>query len=254
MNYRYFTELQYNGKNYKGWQIQPNARTVQLELNEKLSVLLDETIETTGAGRTDTGVHAAHFVAHFDTVKDISSKKDQLIRKLNRFLPDDIYIQNIFPVHATAHARFDAISRTYKYYIVTRKDVFRQDFAWYLHAALNTDLLNKGAALLTDYSDFTSFSKLHSDVKTNICQVTHAAWESEDHLLVFTIKADRFLRNMVRAIVGTLVQLGREKINLNDFRQIIEAKNRAHAGESAPAQGLFLHRIEYPASISTHAV
>jgi tRNA pseudouridine38-40 synthase len=249
MNYRYFIELQYNGKNYKGWQIQPDTPTIQHELNEKLSILLNSSIVTVGAGRTDTGVHAAHFVAHFDTSKNLDEKKEQLVDKLNSFLPQDIFIQRIIPVSDKAHARFNAISRTYKYYISTHKDVFRQDFSWCIHSRLNIEQMNEAAAILKNYNDFTSFSKLHTDVKTNICHIHAAEWKTEDHLLVFTISADRFLRNMVRALVGTLVLLGREKINLDDFRIIIEAKNRSCAGESAPAKGLFLHKIEYPASV-----
>jgi tRNA pseudouridine38-40 synthase len=246
MNYRYFIELQYHGKNYRGWQIQPDAPTVQAELNEKLTILLEEEIETVGAGRTDTGVHAVHFVAHFDSTKDLEKREKQLVKKLNGFLPEDIFVLRIVKVENHHHARFDALSRTYKYFIATRKDVFRQDYSWLIHNMLDIDKMNAASVLLKEYKDFTSFSKLHTDVKTNICHIQSAIWESKNHMLVFTIRADRFLRNMVRALVGTLVQVGREKISLEQFRDIIEAKNRSDAGESAPAKGLFLYRIEYP--------
>ncbi len=254
MNYRFFIELQYKGENYKGWQVQPNAHTIQQELNEKLSILLKETVQAIGAGRTDAGVHAAHFVAHFDCTSDISAKQQAFVKKLNSFLPKDIYIHRIVPVPNKAHARFDAISRTYKYFITTRKDVFRQDYTWKIDTALNIEKMNEAASLLTDFKDFTSFSKLHTDVKTNICDVSTARWETEGHLRVFTITADRFLRNMVRALTGTLVQVGREKISLKQFGEIVTAKDRSAAGESAPACGLFLYKIEYPDSILSTVV
>ena len=246
MNYRFFIELQYKGENYKGWQVQPNAHTIQQELNEKLSILLKEAVQVIGAGRTDAGVHAAHFVAHFDCTSDISKKHHQIVKKLNSFLPKDIFIRRIVPVSNTTHSRFDAISRTYKYFITTHKDVFREDYTWKIETPLNVEKMNEASGLLRDFKDFTSFSKLHTDVKTNICEVRTAKWESEGHLLVFTITADRFLRNMVRALTGTLVQVGREKISLDHFREIISVKDRSAAGESAPAHGLFLFKIEYP--------
>ncbi len=246
MHFRYFIELQYNGKNYHGWQIQPNAPTVQAEINEKMSILLKLPVETLGAGRTDTGVHARHFMAHFDLPEDISKNLTSLTRKLNLFLPDDINIQRIFPVTPTAHARFDALSRTYKYYISTQKDVFLNDYSWPIFQKLDTGLMQKASQLLMNYDDFTSFSKLHSDNKTNLCHIESAGWSKEENKLIFTIKADRFLRNMVRAIVGTLVLLGRKKITANELEEIIMSKDRSCAGESAPAQGLFLHLIEYP--------
>lgn len=249
MNYRYFIELQFNGKNYKGWQIQPNAPTVQQVLNEKLSILLNEPIQTVGAGRTDAGVHAMRFFAHFDIIKNIDTKKEQLVNKLNSFLPADIFVQQITAVSNEAHARFSALSRTYKYYISTHKDVFRNELSWCIYTPLDMEKMSKAASLLKKYDDYTSFSKLHSDVKTNICHIHHAEWKREDHLLVFTITADRFLRNMVRALVGTLVLVGRAKIDLQEFEHIITAKNRSYAGESAPAGGLFLTDIEYPDEI-----
>lgn len=245
MDYRYFIEMQYNGTNYHGWQIQPNAPTVQAEVNEKMSILLKQPVETIGAGRTDTGVHARHFIAHFDFPEDISKKLDSLTRKLNLFLPDDIFVQRIFPVDSSAHARFDAIYRTYKYYISTHKDVFLNEYSWSIFQKLDVELMQKGANVLMEFDDFTSFSKLHSDNKTNICHITSADWSIDNHLLIFTVKADRFLRNMVRATVGTLVLLGRNKLTIPDFIEIIKLKDRSAAGESAPAKGLFLHLIEY---------
>lgn len=246
MPFRYFIELQYNGTNFHGWQIQPNARTVQAEINEKLSILLKHPIETTGAGRTDTGVHARQFFAHFDLPEDIVKNLKSLTGKLNLFLPDDISLQRIIPVDSKAHARFDVTSRTYKYYISTRKNVFRNEYSWPIFQKLHRENMQLGAELLLNYNDFTSFSKLHSDNKTNLCNLFSAEWSTEDEMLVFTIKADRFLRNMVRAIVGTLVLLGRKKITQQQLAEIIELKDRSQAGESAPARGLFLHEIEYP--------
>jgi tRNA pseudouridine38-40 synthase len=197
-----------------------------------------------GAGRTDSGVHAACMVAHFDSEKDFDCAS--LVKKLNGFLPEDIAISKIEEVAPGAHARFDAVSRTYKYYLTTKKDPFREDFAYRVPFALNFELMNKAAEALFDYEDFTSFSKLHTDVKTNNCQIIFAQWEQEnDSLWVFTIQANRFLRNMVRAIVGTLFEVGRGKITVEDFRKIIEQKNRNLAGTSAPAHALFLVDVAY---------
>ena len=244
---RYFIKLAYNGKAYHGWQRQENAISIQQVMEEGLSAIFGEPLEITGSGRTDTGVHATEFYAHFDsssafTEEELSAKAF----KLNSYLPADIYIFNIVQVHLEHHARFSAISRTYEYHIARRKDPFRCDLAWFLHGELDLDLMNKAAAVLKEYRDFTSFSKLHTQVKTNNCHVMEAKWEEKGHLLVFTIKADRFLRNMVRAIVGTLIDVGRGKISLEEFKAIIEAKDRSEAGLSVPAQGLFLVKIEYP--------
>jgi len=243
---RYFIVLQYNGKNYFGWQVQPNVPTVQAELNEKLSLLLKETVYTIGAGRTDTGVHARYFTAHFDLEQDLNQKKIDLIFKLNNFLPSDIRILKIVQVERNAHARYDAISRTYCYYISNKKEIFYHDLVWELHVNLDIDLMNQGTEIIKEYQDFTSFSKLHSDVKNNICNISTACWEMKDSLLVFSITADRFLRNMVRAIVGTLILLGRHKIDIVELRRIIESKSRSNAGESVPAKGLFLEKVAYP--------
>lgn len=242
---RYFLYLSYNGKNYCGWQIQPNGITIQQKMEESLSLLLQEQISVVGAGRTDSGVHAACMVAHFDSEKIIDCLS--LVKKLNGFLPGDIAVSKIEEVIPEAHARFDAISRTYKYYVTTKKDPFREDFTYRVPFTLNFGLMNEAAEILFDYEDFTSFSKLHTDVKTNNCTIMYAKWEQEnDSLWVFTIQANRFLRNMVRAIVGTLFEVGRGKITVEDFRKIIEQKNRNLAGTSAPAHALFLVDVAYP--------
>jgi tRNA pseudouridine38-40 synthase len=246
---RYFVQLSYKGTNYHGWQIQSNALTVQEVLTKAFSTILKEDIEITGAGRTDSGVHSSFFVAHFDSSKKGLDKDLKLVFKLNSFLPKDIALFRIVKVNNEAHARFDATDRTYRYYIHQRKDVFINSTSWYLPVDLNVELMNKAARLLLNYDDFTSFSKLNTDVKTNICKVTEARWSKDDYRLIFTIKADRFLRNMVRAIVGTLVDVGKGNLTLEEFKQVIENKNRDDAGVSVPAHGLFLEDIKYPQSV-----
>lgn len=244
---RYFIKLAYNGKAYHGWQRQENAVTVQQVLEDAVSTIFSETVEITGAGRTDTGVHATEFYAHFDSENVYSEKVLQdKVFKMNSFLPTDIYVFSIFGVDPELHARFSAHSRKYEYHITRRKDPFRGDLAWFVHGPLELEMMNNAASVLKDYHDFTSFSKLHTQVKTNNCRIMEAYWEEQGHLLVFNIKADRFLRNMVRAIVGTLVDVGRKKIGIEDFRKIIEAKDRSAAGRSVPAHGLYLVKIEYP--------
>jgi pseudouridylate synthase I len=245
---RYFIYLSYNGKNYCGWQIQPNGITVQEELEKALSTILRHPVGITGAGRTDTGVHAALMVAHFDTEIPLDDPA-QFGEKLNRLLPRDITISAIRPVKPDAHARFDATSRTYKYYVTDKKDVFRGDLACKIYGKMNFAQMNEAAKILFEYTDFTSFSKLHTDVKTNNCKMMQAEWKEENGQWVFTIQADRFLRNMVRAVVGTLFEVGRGKIDLDGFRYVIEQKDRCKAGTSAPANALFLVGIEYPEEI-----
>ena len=246
MEHRYFIKFAFNGSGYHGWQVQDNAATVQQALEKALSLIIGDEIQVMGAGRTDTGVHARQFYAHFDfNILDRKARRN-LINKLNRFFADDIVVYDILPVVADAHARFSALSRTYQYQILKVKDPFLNSFAWYIYGDLDVALMNKGAQLLFDYEDFTSFSKLHTQVKTNNCKVMSALWEEQGPLLIFTITADRFLRNMVRAIVGTLVDLGKHKITLDDFRKIIENKDRSEAGVSVPAKGLFLTGIKYP--------
>lgn len=241
---RYFIEFAYNGKKYFGFQIQPDAISVQEILNKALHTLLRESIEIVGAGRTDSGVHATQMFAHFDS--SIIPDKKQFIHRLNSFLPKDIVIYNMHEVSTTAHARFDATSRTYEYHIHTYKNPFMHEGSWYVQQPLNIQLMNEAAKILLEYEDFECFSKVHTDVKTFICKITEAYWTQEDTKLKFTITADRFLRNMVRAIVGTLINIGLEKITLTDFRKIIESKNRSQAGFSVPAHGLYLVRVNYP--------
>ncbi|MDR1201902.1 MAG: tRNA pseudouridine(38-40) synthase TruA [Tannerellaceae bacterium] len=242
---RYFIYLGYNGKNYNGWQVQPNGITVQATIEEALAILFRSPVPIVGAGRTDTGVHARMMVAHFDwhePLTDLSS----LTEKLNRILPKDIAIDKMLPVKEDAHARFDALSRTYNYYITTRKDPFTYELAYKIHGVLDFDAMNNACEILYDYIDFTSFSKLHTDVKTNHCRISHARWEQDGDTWRFSITADRFLRNMVRAIVGTLIEVGRGKLSIQGFSAIIEAKDRGRAGMSVPGHALFLTDISYP--------
>jgi tRNA pseudouridine38-40 synthase len=240
---RYFIEFSYNGKNYFGYQIQPDANSVQEELEKALSTILREEIKITGAGRTDTGVHAKKMFAHFDAEEGLN---DQLSHKLNSFLPPDISIKRIFPVKDDFHARFDATYRTYEYYISLEKNPFTLDSAWQLwRRSLHVEAMNEACKILFEYEDFTSFAKLKTDNKTNICKMYKAEWEQNGNELKFTVSANRFLRNMVRAIVGTMVEIGAGKIKPEDLRKVIEDKNRNSAGTSAPAQGLFLVDVGY---------
>ena len=248
--YRYFIHLAYNGTNYHGWQLQNELPTVQLAINNGLSLQLREDINVVGCGRTDTGVHSRNFYAHFDCSQQLTGEQaDQLSFNLNRFLDKDIAIYEIWEVNPQAHARFDAASRTYKYYVSTFKDPFADDFTYYLYGDLDLDLMNKAADRLFDFIDFTSFSKLHTQTKTNDCKIYKAEWVREGHQIVFTIQADRFLRNMVRAVVGTLLEVGRGQLSINDFIDIIEAKDRSRAGYSVPAKALFLEEVAYPREI-----
>ena len=244
--HRYFLQLSYKGTRYFGWQRQPNAISVQEVIEKTLSTVLREEIAVVGAGRTDTGVHASFYVLHFDVLNEII-EPEKLLYHLNRFLPDDIAIQKIKKVNSDFHARFSAVSRTYKYYISMVKDPFTTDTSYQFTVPLDIEKMNEAAKMLFEYTDFTSFAKLHTDVKTNNCKIFKAEWETENNQLVFTIKADRFLRNMVRAIVGTLLEVGKGKITVDDFRKIIEMKNRGAAGTSAPPHGLFLVDIGYNA-------
>ncbi len=245
---RYFIELAYKGTNFHGWQIQPNAISIQEIIEQSLSTKFQESISVTGAGRTDAGVHASFFVAHFETKKSFDVKK--IIYGLNNLVGQDISVYKIYPVNERLHARFDAISRTYEYRISKRKNPFLRELSTFFNKDLDIDLMNKGGEILLNYTDYTSFSKLHTDTKTNNCSVSQAFWEEKDELLIFTITADRFLRNMVRAIVGTLLDLGEHKINITQFKKIIEIKDRTKAGKSAPAEGLFLTNIKYPSNPS----
>jgi tRNA pseudouridine38-40 synthase len=264
-NQRYFIELAYNGTAYHGWQVQENAVSVQGVLNKALSTILRQPIETTGCGRTDTGVHAKEFFAHFDVeVNSLWSMVDgqssnhglsaidygQKVRGLNALLPPDIAIKNIIPVHAGAHARFDATARSYQYHIHFNKDPFLQGASWQLRDVPDLELMNRAAAIMMGYVDFSCFSKSNTQVKTNNCKITQAEWMKTDNGIVFHITADRFLRNMVRAIVGTLMIIGRKEMAPEAIREIIESKNRSNAGTSVPACGLYLTDVKYPYQLS----
>ena len=242
---RYFVQLSYDGTNYHGWQIQQNARSVQQEVEKALSVICRETTEVVGAGRTDTGVHATFYIAHFDSNLE-SLDDEKTVFRLNCLLPDDIAVQKIYKVRPDVHARFDATFREYKYYISRNKDPFTFKYAERENRDLDILKMNEAAKTLFDYTDFTSFSKLGSDAKTNNCRIFKAIWEDMGDHLIFSIRADRFLRNMVRAIVGTLLEVGLGKMTLEDFKSVIEKMDRSSAGASVAAKGLFLVDIGYP--------
>ncbi len=244
---RYFIELSYNGKAYHGWQIQPNAISVQEVIEHALSKLLNSKITIVGAGRTDSGVHAKQMFAHFDHHDTFSS--EQLVYKLNSFLPKDIVIDDIFNVKPDAHARFDAVSRTYHYRISTKKNAFNNDLAYQVLLPLDMSKMNEASTILLQYQDFQCFSKSNTDVKTYHCIIKEAIWKSNEEGLEFVITADRFLRNMVRAIVGTLVTIGQGKQDVERMHKIITSKNRSEAGFSVPAHGLYLTQVVYPESI-----
>lgn len=244
---RYFIELAYNGSNYHGWQNQPNAITVQSKLELALSTLLSDDIAVVGAGRTDTGVHAKHMVAHFNT--EVNLKTSDLIYKLNSFLPNDIAIYSIYKVKPDVHARFDAVARTYHYHISTSKNPFLSGLAHEFYLPLDVDLMNEASKILLNYNDFQCFSKTHTDVKTYHCKIMKAEWTETPNELIFEITADRFLRNMVRAIVGTMINIGQGKMAIAQLHNIIKSKDRSNAGFSAPACGLYLTKVTYPENI-----
>jgi tRNA pseudouridine38-40 synthase len=264
---RYFIELAYDGTNYHGWQIQQNAVSVQELLNKALATILRQSVETTGCGRTDTGVHAREFFAHFDVIDHSPLTMDDgektegsvstnhgpwtidyglKVRGLNSLLPPDIGIKNIIPVHEDAHARFDATQRSYQYHIHFHKDPFLHGYSWMVRDVPDMVLMNQAAAIIMEYTDFSCFSKSNTQVKTNNCKITRAEWIKTEQGIVFHISADRFLRNMVRAIVGTLMMVGKHEIGPEAVRAIIESKNRSNAGTSVPACGLYLTEIKYP--------
>ncbi|MEJ2584151.1 MAG: tRNA pseudouridine(38-40) synthase TruA [Robiginitalea sp.] len=243
---RYFLQFSFFGQHYHGWQRQPKDLSVQEVLEDRLGTLLGRHIEVVAAGRTDAGVHARIMVAHFDW--DPPLRKD-LLHRLNAFLPEDIAVQQIRAVKPDAHARFDALSRTYQYRLVQQKDPFEQDTAFFTIHPLDFGAMNKAAELLLEYSDFQAFSRVNTDVKTFICHIRHAKWEKEGPVWTFTITADRFLRNMVRAVVGTLLEVGKGKITGEDVKSIIKSRDRSRAGASVPAKGLYLTGITYPESI-----
>ncbi len=240
---RYFIELSYNGGAYHGWQIQPNDISVQEVIEKALSTILKDTVSIMGAGRTDTGVHASQMFAHFDT--EFVFDALDLTYKLNSFLPKDIVVHRIFKVKEDAHARFDALSRTYLYRIALKKNAFTSDSAYYVKQDLDVDKMNEASKILLEYKDFQCFSKSNTDVKTYYCNIMVAEWSVEDGEIQFVVKADRFLRNMVRAIVGTMINIGLHKIGVDDLHAIIKSKDRSNAGFSVPAHALYLTKIEY---------
>lgn len=257
---RYFLSLSYNGAPFHGWQSQPNASSVQQTIEEALATMFRRQVPIVGAGRTDTGVNARTMIAHLDLDEPLTDDR-KFLTSINRLCGRDIAIHSIRPVKNDAHARFDAVSRTYKYFVTFSKNPFLYPLSWYSSSPLDIDAMNQAAALLIHTSDFTSFAKLHSDTKTNICNVTQAHWSAlnsstddssslfSNSSIVFTITADRFLRNMVRAVVGTLVDVGRRKLSFSDFADIIALRNRCAAGNSMPPQALFLWDIDYPVSL-----
>jgi tRNA pseudouridine38-40 synthase len=250
---RYFIELSYNGTAYHGWQIQPNALTVQECLDKALSVYFRQPVTTVGCGRTDAGVHATQFYAHFDLAQadeELPAVKTAAPQKwvagINSLLPYEIAVKRIFEVAADAHARFDATERAYRYHLHFRKDPFKLDRSWLYKGTLDLKAMNEAAVLLPGYTDFSCFSKTNTQTFTNNCTIREAFFETTDNGLQFTIRADRFLRNMVRAIVGTLVRIGKNEITLAQFKEIIESKDRSNAGQSVPACGLYLVGVSYP--------
>lgn len=243
---RFFIELAYDGSAYHGWQVQPNAITVQEELDKALSVFFRQKVETLGCGRTDAGVHASDFFAHMDLEDVDETAVARAVGGVNALLPYQIAIKRIFPVSPVAHARFDATARSYEYHFHFHKDPFKLNRSWLYKAQLDVPAMNAAATELLNYKDFSSFSKSNTDTATNNCRITEAFFHETEGGLVFHITADRFLRNMVRAVVGTLIRVGRKEISLLQFREIIESKNRSNAGQSVPACGLYLVHIVYP--------
>jgi len=245
---RYFIYFSFNGKLYHGWQKQKNSITIQQKIEESLSVLLKDKIEVIGAGRTDTGVHAKEMVAHFDFNKNFENSKN-FIFKLNQFLSNDISVKSLKCVKKNAHARFDAISRTYEYHISKEKDVFSNEYSYYLNYSLNNIKINEAIKIIINNKDFKCFTKSKTDVTNYLCNILDSKWIEFDKKYVFEITANRFLRNMVRSIVGTLIDVGLEKKSINNFKKIIMSKDRSMAGYSVPAKGLFLKKINYPKEI-----
>lgn len=249
---RYFIHMAYDGTFYHGWQVQPNGLTVQEVLENALSVLLQQKVQVTGAGRTDTGVHASFFVAHFEFAHKSTSlsftgpEDPQFTFKINRFLPEDIVIYSIQKVDSALHARFSALQRSYQYHISTRKPLFNRAYSYHHYGRLDLERMNQCCELVMQTRDFTSFSKLHTDVRTNDCKVSYAGWKETGEGYVFEITSDRFLRNMVRSLVGTMLEAGQAKLDVEAFQRIVDAKDRGKAGQSVPAAGLFLVDITYP--------
>jgi tRNA pseudouridine38-40 synthase len=249
LSQRYFIEIAFQGTRYHGWQIQANAPTVQAELNRCLSLLTGEEVTTTGAGRTDTGVNACSFTAHFDSSRKGLSGDRKFLHQLNSVIPDDISILGIRAVMESAHARFDALDRTYNYRMHARKDPFSRGLSWFFPQALDLENMQEAGKILLEYNDFKCFSKSHTDVNNYQCIITQAFWKFADDKLEFSITANRFLRNMVRAIVGSMIDIGLNKNDLKGFRAVIESRDRSRAGQSVPAHGLYMTSIRYPTDI-----
>jgi tRNA pseudouridine38-40 synthase len=246
---RYFTELSFKGTHYHGWQVQPNAKSIQEVLNHHLSLILGEKIELTGAGRTDTGVHASYFMAHMESSNPDLDTDKKILQRINGFLPPDISIHKFYKVYPEAHARFDATSRSYNYFVSRRKDPFQQDYSLPFYGQLDVNKMNEACKILLDKSDFAAFCKKGSEELNQTCTIFRAEWKENQNMLVFQISANRFLRNMVRALVGTFMEIGRSRMNLTEFQDVFLSKNRSEAGESVPGKGLFLCGISYPANI-----
>lgn len=248
---RYFLKLAYNGSSFHGWQVQQNAHSVQQEIEHALFCLSgNKPVSVTGAGRTDTGVHARCYYAHFEYDEHLDHEKlKQLVYRLNHLLPDSVAVYDAFKVHPDAHARFSALSRTYRYYICRNYDPFSTGLSWRLTIPLDIEKMNTAASMIMQYTDFTCFAKTGTQTKTNNCIVSESKWYEKDNFLIFETTANRFLRNMVRAMVGTLVEIGKGKLSLDDFRVILEKGSRSDAGQSVPACGLFLEEIAYPPEI-----
>ncbi|EMR02246.1 tRNA pseudouridine(38-40) synthase TruA [Cesiribacter andamanensis] len=246
---RYFLDIAYNGARYHGWQLQNNAHTLQAEVEEGLGKLFRQPMRITGSGRTDTGVHAEQQLVHFDVELDLLSELDLWLHKINAVLPPDIWAKSLRPVSSEAHARYSALSRRYQYRISRHKDPFRQQLVYYFPRPLDVAKMNEAAALMLQWEDFECFSKIHTNVKHFRCTVWEARWEETEGGLIFYIAANRFLRNMVRAIVGTLLQVGQGRMTVPEFQQVLESRDRSRAGRSAPADGLFLVEVQYPTDI-----
>jgi len=244
---RYFLEISYNGSTFHGWQIQPNANSVQETIEKALNILLKKEIKIVGAGRTDTGVHARNMCAHFDHNKEF--ELEELKNNLNSFLNQEIYINDIYRVEDETHARFSAISREYEYYISLKKDVFNYKTTHLIQQDLNIEKMKQALLIIKDYENFKAFSKSNTDVKTYLCNIMSCSLVKNENIIIFKIKANRFLRNMVRAIVGTIIEIGLEKISLEELHTILKSKDRSNAGPSMPANALFLTKIEYPSNI-----
>ncbi len=250
MLHRYFLKLSYHGAEFSGWQFQPNAPSVQESLEKTLSAILHEKITVVGCGRTDAGVHASEYFAHIDATRNDLHSDEQFIFRLNKSLPNSIAIHAIHSMPENAHARFSAMSRSYTYVITRKKNAIHNGLAWEVHEPLNIALMNEAAQIILQHDDFISFSKTGGTMKTSICRISESQWKEEDEKLIYTITSNRFLRNMVRMIVGTLVEVGKGKMQPQHVKELLDAKKQAAVLYIAPANGLFLSNVSYPADLS----